>query len=188
MKMIYQRRGGPILSWASGYPPRQSRAAETRGLGDAGDGLGDVPSPYQVVEDVPRYVLPGSPEPISGVVDSVQSVTGVVGMAIGTYHGYRRTGSVGWTAVWALAGGLFPLFTGIVAFAQGFGQPKSSPLHHSVASRKTQVGHHTSRGTSRKTVRMNPARSMLTGPGWSTARAKLASAARRNPKRKRRGR
>jgi hypothetical protein len=41
------------------------------------------------------------------------------------YHGVRRNrGSVGWGALWFIAGGLFPIFTPIVAIAQGFGAPK----------------------------------------------------------------
>lgn len=49
---------------------------------------------------------------------------GLVGTGLGAYHGYRRTGSVGWTIAWALLGGLFPIITIPVAFAQGFGRPE----------------------------------------------------------------
>ena len=54
---------------------------------------------------------------------TVASVLGVAGTGLGAYHGYRRTGSLGWTLAWAILGGLFPIITIPVAFAQGFGKP-----------------------------------------------------------------
>lgn len=53
-------------------------------------------------------------------------VSGVAlaGTALGAYHGYKRTGSVGWSIGWALLGGLFPFITVPVALAQGFGKPE----------------------------------------------------------------
>ena len=51
---------------------------------------------------------------------------GLAGTALGAYHGYKRTGSLGWTLGWALLGGLFPIITIPVAFAQGFGRPEPS--------------------------------------------------------------
>ena len=54
------------------------------------------------------------------------SSLGLIGTGLGAYHGYRRTGSVGWTIAWALLGGLFPIITIPVAFAQGFGRPEPS--------------------------------------------------------------
>jgi hypothetical protein len=110
MKMIYQRRGGPILSWASGYPPRQSRAADATALG--------------LYEYVPTHPMPGAPEMVHGIEETIGSVQSMAGLAIGGYHGYKRTGSLGWTALWAVAGSIFPLFTGVVALAQGFAKPK----------------------------------------------------------------
>lgn len=41
-----------------------------------------------------------------------------------TYHGYKRNESIGWALWWSFAGALFPLFTPIVAVAQGFGERK----------------------------------------------------------------
>jgi hypothetical protein len=41
------------------------------------------------------------------------------------YHGVKRHhGSIGWGAWWFLMGGVFPIFTPIVAVAQGFGKAK----------------------------------------------------------------
>lgn len=50
------------------------------------------------------------------------AVAAVASVAVSTYHGYRRNNSVGWAIVWGLLGGLFPIITPAVAFAQGFGE------------------------------------------------------------------
>lgn len=34
---VYQRKGGPLLSWKNGIPPYQSRAADAKSLGSLGD-------------------------------------------------------------------------------------------------------------------------------------------------------
>lgn len=41
------------------------------------------------------------------------------------FHGARRNDSVLWGAWWFLMGTVFPVFTPVVAFAQGFGKRKS---------------------------------------------------------------
>lgn len=46
------------------------------------------------------------------------------GSALGAFHGYRRTRSVGWAVGWAFLGGFSPVITTAVALAQGFGEPK----------------------------------------------------------------
>ena len=51
------------------------------------------------------------------------STLGLVGTGLGAYHGYKRTGSIGWAIGWALLGGLFPIITIPVAIAQGFAKP-----------------------------------------------------------------
>jgi hypothetical protein len=40
------------------------------------------------------------------------------------YHGYKRTGSLTWALVYALAGKWFPIEAVPIALAQGFGQKK----------------------------------------------------------------
>jgi hypothetical protein len=50
------------------------------------------------------------------------------GMVAGGVHGYRRTGSLLWSAAWACAGYAFPLITVGVAFYQGFGKRKETAL------------------------------------------------------------
>ncbi len=50
-----------------------------------------------------------------------------VGSLVGFAHGYKRNkGSVGWGLVWALFGGISPLFTTGVAVIEGFGKPKQA--------------------------------------------------------------
>lgn len=54
-RYIYQRSGGPLLTWRNG-PPRQTRAADTVALGSLG---GDT----SLGMPLPR---PGAPEPLDG--------------------------------------------------------------------------------------------------------------------------
>jgi len=39
------------------------------------------------------------------------------------YHGYKRNQSIGWGFVWFALGGMFPVFTPVIAVAQGYGKP-----------------------------------------------------------------
>lgn len=55
--------------------------------------------------------------------EAFASSLALAGTALGAYHGYKRTESIGWTIGWALAGGLFPIIAIPVALAQGFGKP-----------------------------------------------------------------
>jgi hypothetical protein len=45
-------------------------------------------------------------------------------IAAAAYHGYKRSGKVSWTIVWAFFGGVAPIITLPVAAAQGFAKPK----------------------------------------------------------------
>lgn len=54
--------------------------------------------------------------------EQLASGVALAGTALGAYHGYKRTESVGWAIGWALLGGLFPFITVPVALAQGFGK------------------------------------------------------------------
>lgn len=58
----------------------------------------------------------------SETLTNAYAAASVVGTAAGAYHGYRRTGSVGWAIGWAVMGALFPIVTIPVALAQGFGK------------------------------------------------------------------
>jgi hypothetical protein len=74
----------------------------------------------------PMYGLSGlgaAEQPIGGKIYGLLSLVSSVAMA---YHGVKRNhGSIGYGLWWGLMGGLFPLFTPIVAIARkpGFGKP-----------------------------------------------------------------
>ena len=95
----------PTASWADSVrsivPWRRDPPASTAGTGN---GLTATPA-------------------MDGVT-TLAAGLGLIGTALGAYHGYRRTRSLGWTLLWALAGGLFPIVTIPVALAQGYGEPK----------------------------------------------------------------
>ena len=57
---------------------------------------------------------------------TVGATLAVAGTGLGAFHGYRRTGSVGWAIAWAILGGLFPIITLPIAYAQGFAKPDPS--------------------------------------------------------------
>lgn len=52
------------------------------------------------------------------------TIASTVSSGLCAYHGYKRNDSVGWAIGWAFLGGLFPIITPVIAFAQGFGQRK----------------------------------------------------------------
>lgn len=140
-RYIYQRRGGPLLSWAGG-PPSQTRGADAKSLGSLSDDSGDVfdgnpmglPRPGSP-EFLSNYeVLPSSNPPIKqrgvgdyslSILSGTAAVVSVAGGAAATYHGYKRTRSVKWAILWGLLGSTFPIVTNGVAVAQGFGKPKN---------------------------------------------------------------
>jgi hypothetical protein len=55
----------------------------------------------------------------------VWGVASTVSMAASAFHGYRRNRSIGWAIWWGILGGVFPIFTPVVALAQGFGTRKA---------------------------------------------------------------
>ena len=52
------------------------------------------------------------------------AVLATASAAVSGYHGYKRNNSVGWAIVWFGLGGLFPIITPTIAFAQGFSKRK----------------------------------------------------------------
>jgi hypothetical protein len=82
-RYAYQRGSAPLLSWKGG-PPRQTRAADTVGLGSLGDPTIALPLPR-----------PGAPEPVGGlgcgcggsrdIIIDVASPSFVVGAAVGFF-------------------------------------------------------------------------------------------------------
>jgi hypothetical protein len=67
-------------------------------------------------EGDPDFVQPGSTYSV------VWGVLSAVSAGVSGYHGYKRNNSLGWGVAWFLLGGLFPVITPTVAFAQGFGK------------------------------------------------------------------
>lgn len=61
----------------------------------------------------------------SGAAGVVATVGSTAGMALGAYHGYKRTGRV-WPAIgWSLLGGVFWPIVIPVIFVQGVGKRKA---------------------------------------------------------------
>ena len=50
----------------------------------------------------------------------------IPGAALATYHGYKRTGSPFWAAIWGAVGYEMPIITMAVALFVGFAKPKGS--------------------------------------------------------------
>ena len=58
--------------------------------------------------------------------NAIGGVLAVASAAVSGYHGYRRNNSLLWGAIWFGLGGIFPVFTPVVALAQGFGKRKAA--------------------------------------------------------------
>ncbi len=70
---------------------------------------------------VTQYVQVGAVEAVEEP-STLWCMLGIVGGAVGAYHGWKRTGSIGWTVGWTALGSMFPIPATAVAFAQGFGK------------------------------------------------------------------
>ena len=65
-----------------------------------------------------------SATPNQGYTLDFWGALGIAGVALGTYHGYRRdNGSIGWALGWGLFGGTFPIIAIPLMLAEGFAQP-----------------------------------------------------------------
>jgi hypothetical protein len=73
------------------------------------------------------------------------------GSAIAAFHGYKRHGSIGWAVVWSIMGSLSPVFTNVIAVAQGFGKKKG--LRKNPGRRKWIKGAIKKKGALRSTVK-----------------------------------
>lgn len=62
----------------------------------------------------------------NSTVYAIWRVASIASTGLSAYHGYKRNDSVGWAIVWGLLGGIFPIITPAIAFAQGFGEKKGS--------------------------------------------------------------
>lgn len=125
-RMIYQRRGGPMIHWDRGAAPGSGRSAAARELG----GLGSLGT------DIAYATLPraGGPEILTGdeAQSALDAATATIHSSAGrkavaaaaAYHGYKRNNSLGMALVWAAAGYLAPVITPVISIAQGFGKPR----------------------------------------------------------------
>lgn len=85
-----------------------------------------IPAAYRGGE-LARSASFGAESPSDGYnVPSWAYMASTAGTAAGAYHGYKRTGSVGWAIGYALLGGLFWPITVPVMLAQGFGEKAKS--------------------------------------------------------------
>lgn len=111
---------------AARSPSVLGRVLSLRGLGGLG-GLGSVIRATQVVGTRGLGALGQADEDTVAsrvTYRPIYAVLGLAGTALGAYHGYRRNrGSIGWAIGWGLLGGMFPVITVPVAFAQGYGKP-----------------------------------------------------------------
>jgi hypothetical protein len=129
MNFVYKRRGGPLLSWENGYPPRQSQGADARSLGALGNVVLPMPGAPEHIATA-DYVAVGADEPGMNigtgmtVGTTADKLVSYAGLGAGAYHGYKRTGSIAWAIGWSILGSIFPIPTVVVAAVQGFGKPK----------------------------------------------------------------
>lgn len=79
--------------------------------------------------DLPDFSMPESAPASAPIPTSQPKMLGMVWAILSTasaalsgYHGYKRNNSIGWGIVWFGLGGLFPVITPTIAFAQGFGK------------------------------------------------------------------
>jgi hypothetical protein len=125
--MFKPRFSAPAVSYRAGRA--QPECCEDCKCGDYCDGCPTSISSYQRVPigAVRRYrgtSLRGDDDG-SSLRSALTSSTATTAAAVAlTYHGYKRTGSLVWAAIYGLAGKAAPLFAVPVALAQGFGKAK----------------------------------------------------------------
>ena len=75
--------------------------------------LGDSPNPDTGT---------GSTETPNNTGRLIWGLISAASAGVSGYHGFKRNDSVGWGIAWFILGGMFPVITPTVAFAQGFGK------------------------------------------------------------------
>jgi hypothetical protein len=112
------------------FSPTLALLAAQKNRGVQGLGQEEAPS----TEAPPSTLPPPSLKPLAMPKAEEITALGVIGTLVGTasmaasaYHGYKRNNSVGWAIWWGFMGGVFPVITPVIAFAQGFGKPIKSP-------------------------------------------------------------
>jgi hypothetical protein len=66
----------------------------------------------------------GSGYTVSPVVRAVYGLFSTAAAVSGAYHGYKRNESVGWAVGWFIFGGLLPMLSVPIMFAEGFAERK----------------------------------------------------------------
>jgi hypothetical protein len=56
----------------------------------------------------------------------IHGVLAITSAAVSAYHGYRRNQSIPWAIWWFFAGSILPVFTPVIAIAQGYGKSKKA--------------------------------------------------------------
>lgn len=79
-----------------------------------------VLTPFQDPTTTSAPLMPSKPMWLS----MLWGVLSTVSAALSGYHGYKRNNSLGWGLGWFVLGGIFPVVTPTIAFAQGFGKRK----------------------------------------------------------------
>jgi hypothetical protein len=70
--------------------------------------------------------LPPAPKPfVLPTISPIWRAVGLAGGAAGAYHGYKRTGSVGWAILWSFWGSFGAPLAVPIMLAQGFGKKKA---------------------------------------------------------------
>ena len=93
------------------------------GFGASPDGLGATVRMGGFGDDaLAPTVATTAPNPALRALQVAYMLAAPVGAAIGAYHGYKRTDSVGWAIGWSLFGGLLPILAIPIALAQGIGE------------------------------------------------------------------
>mgnify|MGYP006992515553 CR=1 FL=1 len=73
--------------------------------------------------------------------ESAYAVLSVASMGISAYHGYKRNNSVGWAIWWGLMGSLFPVITPVIAYAEGYAQPKKFSTNRPKSRSRRRIGY-----------------------------------------------
>jgi len=70
------------------------------------------------------YITVGQTQPQPFEIPAWAKATSALSGAAMAYHGYKRTGSVGWALGWSVFGSMLPFFAVPISLAQGFGKKK----------------------------------------------------------------
>jgi hypothetical protein len=71
--------------------------------------------------------MAGLSDDTSSGMSTAEIIFGIISTAsaaVSGYHGYKRNDSLGWGIAWFVLGGLFPVLTPTIAFAEGYAKPK----------------------------------------------------------------